>query len=160
MKEVPPCSGKTISGFSRMGLLPVQPTLPWSGLITISSKDCQSMPRLSGSPHSLDLNPIDFYLWEYLKDHAYENSPKTMTELKQANQRFWQNGGHMEHILQCIVEVVMIIADFLKLLFFTIVIFSNFYSCLVFLSVVFGHKDIKLWKTHQTVQTRHTRLKK
>ena len=66
--------GKTISGFSRMGLLPVQPTLPWSGLITISSKDCQSMPRLSGSPHSLDLNPIDFYLRECLKDHAYENT--------------------------------------------------------------------------------------
>ena len=30
------------------------------------------------SPHSPGLNPPDVFLWGYLKDHVYENNPKTI----------------------------------------------------------------------------------
>ena len=36
------------------------------------------------SPHSPDLNPPDFYLWGFLKDHVYENHPQSVAELKVA----------------------------------------------------------------------------
>ena len=36
------------------------------------------------SPHSTDLNPLDFYLWGFLKDHVYQNNPQTIAELKVA----------------------------------------------------------------------------
>jgi len=36
------------------------------------------------SPHSLDLNPPDFYLWGYLKDRVYVNNPQTIPDLKAA----------------------------------------------------------------------------
>ena len=36
------------------------------------------------APHSLDLNPPDFYLWGYLKDRVYENNPQTIGDLKTA----------------------------------------------------------------------------
>ena len=36
------------------------------------------------SLHSPDLNPQDFYLWDFLKDHVYQNNPQTITELKVA----------------------------------------------------------------------------
>ena len=36
------------------------------------------------SPHSPDLNPPDFYLWGFLKDHVYQNNPQTIAELKVA----------------------------------------------------------------------------
>ena len=34
--------------------------------------------------HSTDLNPLDFYLWGYLKYNVYENNPQTIGELKAA----------------------------------------------------------------------------
>ena len=34
------------------------------------------------APHSPDLNPLDFFLWGYLKDRVYGNSPQTIDELK------------------------------------------------------------------------------
>jgi len=36
------------------------------------------------SPHSPDLNPLDFYLWGYLKDRVYGNNPQTIPDLKAA----------------------------------------------------------------------------
>ena len=36
------------------------------------------------APHSPALNPPDFYLWGYLKDHVYQNNPQTIGELKAA----------------------------------------------------------------------------
>ena len=75
------------------------------------------------SPHSPDLNPPDFYLWGFLKDHVYENRPQSIAELKVAitqtirairkeecvrvfdNFACWlqvclqRNGGHLEHVL-------------------------------------------------------------
>ena len=33
------------------------------------------------APHSPDLNPLDFFLWGYLKDRVYANSPRTIPEL-------------------------------------------------------------------------------
>lgn len=33
-------------------------------------------------PRSSDLNPLDFFLWGYLKDKVYESKPKTIDELK------------------------------------------------------------------------------
>ena len=36
------------------------------------------------SSHSPDLNPPDFYLWGFLKDHVYQNNPQTIAELKVA----------------------------------------------------------------------------
>ena len=36
------------------------------------------------SLHSPDLNPPDFYLWGFLKDHVYQNNPQTIAELKVA----------------------------------------------------------------------------
>ena len=76
------------------------------------------------APHSPDLNPPDFYLWGYLKDHVYQNNPQTIGELKAAiaakimeilreecmrvidnfAQRLLvclqRRGGHLEHILE------------------------------------------------------------
>ena len=34
-------------------------------------------------PHSPDLNPLDFFLWGYLKDRVYSPSPQTTEDLKQ-----------------------------------------------------------------------------
>ena len=36
------------------------------------------------SPHSLDLDPPDFFVWGYLRNRVYDNNPKTILELKQA----------------------------------------------------------------------------
>ena len=36
------------------------------------------------SPRLPDLNPPDFYLWDFLKDHVYQNNPQTIAELKVA----------------------------------------------------------------------------
>ena len=36
------------------------------------------------SPHSPDLNPSDFYQWEYLKDRVCGNNPQTNPDLKEA----------------------------------------------------------------------------
>ena len=36
------------------------------------------------SPHSLDLNPPDFYVWGYHKDRVYGNNPQTTPDLKAA----------------------------------------------------------------------------
>ena len=77
------------------------------------------------APHSPDLNPPDFYLWDYLKDNVYTNNPQTIPDLKAAiaakirvipreecgrviqNFARWvqvclQHGGaHLEYILEC-----------------------------------------------------------
>ena len=71
-------------------------------------------------PHSLDITPLDFFLWGYVKDIVYRTKVWDMTDLKQkiSNaiatidetmlQRTWQeieycldvlratNGGHIE----------------------------------------------------------------
>ena len=76
------------------------------------------------APHSPDLNPLNFYLWGFLKDSVYENHPTTIAELKQAitskirkikkaecvkvmnnfarriKERLKQNGCHLEHVLK------------------------------------------------------------
>ena len=76
------------------------------------------------APHSPDLNPPDFYLWGYLKDHVYENNPQTIMDLKAAitarireipgaecvrvvnnfarriQECLRQHGGHLEHIFE------------------------------------------------------------
>lgn len=76
------------------------------------------------APHSPDLNPPDFYLWGYLKDHVYENNPQTIGDLKAAitakiraipreecvrvidnfarriQECLRRRGGHLEHILE------------------------------------------------------------
>ena len=76
------------------------------------------------APHSPDLNPPDFYLWEFLKDTVNENHPTSIAELKHAiTSKNWkirkaecvkvinnfaqrikeclkQNGGHLEHVLK------------------------------------------------------------
>ena len=36
------------------------------------------------APHSPDLNPLDFFLWGYLKDNVFRGRPQTIPELKQA----------------------------------------------------------------------------
>ena len=36
------------------------------------------------SPNSPDLNPLDFYLWGFLKDTMCRNNHQTITELKEA----------------------------------------------------------------------------
>ena len=36
------------------------------------------------SPHSPDFNPLDVYMWEYLKDRVYGNSPQSTPDLKEA----------------------------------------------------------------------------
>lgn len=74
-------------------------------------------------PHSPDLNPLDFFLWGYLKDKVYTPAPSTKQELKASIRREIrlistftlesvirnfseriqlvkrQNGRHLEHIL-------------------------------------------------------------
>ena len=35
------------------------------------------------APHSPDLSPPDFFLWDYLKDKVYANKPRTISELKE-----------------------------------------------------------------------------
>jgi hypothetical protein len=37
---------------------------------------------LAWPPMSPDLNPRDFYLWDYLKDTVFQKSPRTIPELK------------------------------------------------------------------------------
>ena len=36
------------------------------------------------SPHSPNLNPLDFYLWGYLKDKVYVNNPQAISDQKAA----------------------------------------------------------------------------
>ena len=38
-------------------------------------------------PHSPDLNPLDFFLWVYLKEKVYIPKPETLVELKSAIRR-------------------------------------------------------------------------
>ena len=33
-------------------------------------------------PHSPDLNPLDFFLWGYLKDKVYTPKPATLQDLR------------------------------------------------------------------------------
>lgn len=35
-------------------------------------------------PRSCDLNPLDFFLWGYIKDKVYENKPNSISHLKEA----------------------------------------------------------------------------
>lgn len=35
-------------------------------------------------PYSPDLNPCDFWLWSFLKDHIYKRNPKNIDELENA----------------------------------------------------------------------------
>jgi len=37
---------------------------------------------LTSTPHSPDLNPLDFFLWGYVKSKVYEKKPKSIEELK------------------------------------------------------------------------------
>ena len=46
-------------------------------------------PKFSGGgldwpPYSPDLNPCDYFLWGYLKDSIYKETPKTIDDLKTA----------------------------------------------------------------------------
>ena len=43
----------------------------------IGQKDFVKYPS-----HLLDLAPLDFFLWEYLKDKVYKMKPKTISELR------------------------------------------------------------------------------
>ena len=78
------------------------------------------------APYSPDLNPLDFFLWGYLKDSVYRNYPTSLGELKDAithhiqkvnddkilckkvienfkkriNLCVERNGQHLEHILK------------------------------------------------------------
>ncbi len=36
-------------------------------------------------PHSPDLNPLDFFMWGYLKERVYSPPPANLKELKSAN---------------------------------------------------------------------------
>ena len=71
--------------FQQDGATPNAPneTLQWlrqhSGNRFISRR-CE----IEWAPHSPDLNPPDFYLWDYLKDNVYENNPQKIPELKRA----------------------------------------------------------------------------
>ena len=77
------------------------------------------------APYSPDLNPLDFFLWGYLKDCVYSETPQTIQELKNTIIRHirrinrdvdlcrrvidnfrhricscrQRNGRHMEHLL-------------------------------------------------------------
>ena len=75
------------------------------------------------SPHSPDLNPLDYFLWVFLKDRVYGNKPQTIQELKLSIEKEVQridpetchrvvqnfqrriraclerNGQHLEHIV-------------------------------------------------------------
>ncbi|EZA51810.1 hypothetical protein X777_09567 [Ooceraea biroi] len=37
--------------------------------------------RLEWPPYSPDLNPCDFFLWGYIKDHCYPGNPETVSDL-------------------------------------------------------------------------------
>ena len=74
------------------------------------------------SPHSPDLNPLDFFLWGYCKDNVYFDKPATIDQLKRNVTRFIraipqdmcvrvvqnfkrriqtcidENGSHIEHL--------------------------------------------------------------
>ena len=43
-----------------------------------------SRTRFNWAAHSPDLNPLDFYLWGYLKNTVYANKPENINELKDA----------------------------------------------------------------------------
>ena len=46
-------------------------------------------------PHSPDLNPLDFFLWGYLKDKVYTPLPESLDELKTAIRReMWAISEH------------------------------------------------------------------
>ena len=113
------------SGSSKTGRapLPSNHTLDWLRerfQERLISRKCD----VEWAPHSPDLNPPDFYLWGYLKDHVYQNNTQTTGELKAAIaakireipreecMRVIENfalqllvclqrrGGHLEHILE------------------------------------------------------------
>ena len=44
--------------------------------------------RYSRAAHSPDLNLLDFFRWEYAKDHVYADKPRRLQELKLAIARF------------------------------------------------------------------------
>ena len=72
--------------------------------------------------HSPDLSPLDFFLWGFVKNQIYQNSPETLVELKaeikrvigminrdmckkpidnfvkRINMCYEQNGRHFEHL--------------------------------------------------------------
>jgi hypothetical protein len=74
-------------------------------------------------PRSPDLTPPDFFLWGYLKETVYKNSPRTLVDLKlnieeavkkitaetllrvsrnmcqRVNLCLQENGGHFQHLL-------------------------------------------------------------
>uniref|UniRef100_A0A0K0EGT5 Transposable element Tc3 transposase n=1 Tax=Strongyloides stercoralis TaxID=6248 RepID=A0A0K0EGT5_STRER len=43
--------------------------------------------NINSPARSPNLNPLDFFLWGYLKDRVYSNSPKTLDELKENIER-------------------------------------------------------------------------
>ena len=51
-----------------------------AGRLVFASPRCN--PKWS--PHSPDLNPLDFYLWGYLKDSVYEHNPQNIPDPKAA----------------------------------------------------------------------------
>ena len=104
---------------------------PHTANITMQWLDKRFLERLISrrrdpewAPHSPDMNPPDFYLWEFLKDSVYESHPTSIAQLKQAitskirkikkakcmkvinnfarriKECLKQNGGHLEHVLK------------------------------------------------------------
>ena len=58
------------------------------------------------APHSPDLNPLDFFLWGYLKDRVYVNSPRTIPELKKeiANKIRAISHVQVNNVMDCFVK--------------------------------------------------------
>ena len=48
------------------------------------------------TPHSPDLNPPDFYLWGFVKDHVYENRPQSIAELRTKGGYHSENWFHQK----------------------------------------------------------------
>lgn len=74
-------------GFSRTALLLIAIELT-SKCFGQSSKigSSRKFPQIYGAglewpPYSPDLAPNDFFLWAYLKDRAYKDDPRNLTEL-------------------------------------------------------------------------------
>ena len=51
-------------------------------LIALDSRKVSQI-GIEWPPYSPDLNPCDYYLWGYLKDRIYRETPLTINELKQ-----------------------------------------------------------------------------
>ena len=57
---------------------------------------------LEWPPSSSDVNPLDFFSWNYLKDTVYNSNPKTSSELKNA---IIVEINHIEvQVLQCVIQ--------------------------------------------------------